>query len=109
MTHDLCVGQGAVLVFTDEAAASRVAAAIEAEREHLFQLDGVPVSVRGSNRDEPAEPEGEPAAEHAVRFASAPAAKLADDEDLTEADFEGVEPSSPNGYTKGDVESILEG
>lgn len=42
-------------------------------------------------------------------FASAAASELAEAEGLGPADFEGVEPSGATGYTKADVESVLQG
>lgn len=61
-THDLCLGMAAILVFTDADAAQRVADAVEAEREYLFQADGLGVSVRqdtGRDIDPHAEDEDE--------------------------------------------------
>lgn len=51
--------------------------------------------------------EPEQAATLTVDFASARAAELADEADLTDADFEGVEPSGSGGYTAGDVRGIV--
>lgn len=42
-------------------------------------------------------------------FASASAEKLAAAEGLAAEDFAGVEPSGKTGYTKADVESVVEG
>ena len=39
-------------------------------------------------------------------FASPAAEQLANDEGLTEDDFDGVEPSGATGYTKSDVEKV---
>lgn len=54
-----------------------------------------------------AEAEPEQAAVLTVTFASAAAAKLADDANLTDADFDGVEPSGAGGYVKSDVQAII--
>lgn len=51
--------------------------------------------------------EPDQAATLTVDFASARAAELADEADLTDADFEGVEPSGLGGYTAGDVRGIV--
>ncbi len=51
-THDLKLGTTLVLLtFTNPEAAGRVSAAIEAERESLFQCDGVPLNVVQTDRD----------------------------------------------------------
>ena len=52
MTYDVKIGPGAVVITTtDEGAAQRIAKAIEAERKHLFQCDGLATSVAKSDRD----------------------------------------------------------
>jgi len=42
-----------------------------------------------------------------VDFASRAAADLAQEQELTDADFEGVETSGKTGYTKSDVETLV--
>jgi hypothetical protein len=49
----------------------------------------------------------EQAATLSVPFASSPAAKLADEHNLTNADFATIEPSGANGFTKADVEFVI--
>lgn len=51
---------------------------------------------------------GEGDALEGVPFASGPAEKLARDEKLAAADFKGVEPSGESGYTKPDVDDVVE-
>lgn len=51
-THDLRLGTTLVLLtFTNPEAAGRVSDAIEAERESLFQCDGVPLTIVEGERD----------------------------------------------------------
>lgn len=72
------------------------------EAETAEWLDGGP--------EDAAPPEPEPADEApAPDFASPSAADLAEAEGLSAADFEGAEPSGKTGYTKADVESVLQG
>lgn len=51
MTHDVVIGESRVVTTTDADAAARIAAAVEAEREHLFQMDGLRVRVEETSRD----------------------------------------------------------
>ena len=51
-TYDIRAGKISVLLtLTDPEAAERIVAAIEAERGHLYQADGVPFAVVQSDRD----------------------------------------------------------
>lgn len=66
--------------------------------------------LEGGPEPEPA-PEPEPEAPEpegdAPEFASKSAAELAESEGLTAADFDGIEASGRNGYTKSDVRAAL--
>lgn len=53
------------------------------------------------------ETSGEQAATLTVSFASATAAKLADEHNLTDTDFVGIEPSGANGFVTDDVREAI--
>lgn len=53
------------------------------------------------------ETSGEQAATLTVSFASATAAKLADQHNLTDTDFAGIEPSGANGFVTDDVREAI--
>lgn len=52
MTFDVTTGpHSSLITLTDRAAAERIAAALEGERAHLFQAEGITFGVKETNRD----------------------------------------------------------
>lgn len=77
--------------------------AMAEEEERLKALEG---PVEDKSLAGPAE--NKQASILTVDFASAAAAEYADDHDLTDADFDGMEPSGKTGYTKADAVAAKE-